>query len=107
MVSEKERKEKVKKALIEKRLAKRREEKERSTADQMRRILIAYKRGPLVTCKLNPLPGRNEKCLCGSGMKFKNCCLDKLRPVIDEDFVFDDVSLAEELTKQIENVKNM
>jgi hypothetical protein len=21
--------------------------------------------------------GRNDKCLCGSGLKFKNCCWDK------------------------------
>jgi uncharacterized protein YchJ len=24
-----------------------------------------------------PEPGRNEPCLCGSGLKFKRCCLDK------------------------------
>lgn len=26
-----------------------------------------------------PLPGRNEKCLCGSGKKFKKCCETLLR----------------------------
>jgi len=25
------------------------------------------------------LPGRNEKCPCGSGKKAKRCCLDKLK----------------------------
>jgi uncharacterized protein YecA (UPF0149 family) len=26
----------------------------------------------------NVLPGRNDKCLCGSGKKFKKCCLAKV-----------------------------
>lgn len=26
------------------------------------------------------LPGRNEPCICGSGRKFKRCCLDRVRP---------------------------
>lgn len=26
-------------------------------------------------------PGRNERCTCGSGLKFKKCCLDKFRPM--------------------------
>jgi len=25
------------------------------------------------------LPGRNEKCPCGSGKKAKKCCLDKIK----------------------------
>jgi hypothetical protein len=25
------------------------------------------------------LPGRNDPCLCGSGRKFKKCCIDKVR----------------------------
>lgn len=29
---------------------------------------------PLVALKT---PKRNDKCLCGSGLKFKNCCIDK------------------------------
>jgi uncharacterized protein YecA (UPF0149 family) len=24
--------------------------------------------------------GRNDPCPCGSGKKFKHCCLDKMRP---------------------------
>jgi hypothetical protein len=24
-----------------------------------------------------PLPGRNEPCHCGSGRKYKHCCIDK------------------------------
>ncbi len=24
-----------------------------------------------------PRPGRNDKCWCGSGKKYKHCCLDK------------------------------
>jgi len=27
--------------------------------------------------KSKDLPGRNEKCPCGSGKKFKKCCIDK------------------------------
>jgi hypothetical protein len=26
------------------------------------------------------LPGRNEPCVCGSGKKFKKCCLPKIAP---------------------------
>jgi len=25
-----------------------------------------------------PVPQRNEKCYCGSGLKYKNCCISKL-----------------------------
>jgi len=28
---------------------------------------------------LDPKPGRNEICPCGSGLKFKRCCLNKPR----------------------------
>ena len=33
----------------------------------------------------NPLKKfpRNVKCFCGSGKKFKNCCLSKLRDIVD------------------------
>jgi hypothetical protein len=31
----------------------------------------------LGTIKRNPVPGRNEKCTCGSGKKFKKCCINK------------------------------
>ncbi|MCC6341525.1 MAG: SEC-C domain-containing protein [Bryobacterales bacterium] len=27
-----------------------------------------------------PRPSRNEPCPCGSGLKFKRCCLNKPRP---------------------------
>jgi len=27
--------------------------------------------------KNNPKPGRNELCHCGSGLKYKKCCLNK------------------------------
>lgn len=31
-----------------------------------------------------PIPGRNDTCRCGSGKKFKKCCLDKAtQPVRD------------------------
>jgi len=26
---------------------------------------------------LSKPPGRNDKCTCGSGIKFKKCCMDK------------------------------
>lgn len=31
------------------------------------------------------LPGRNEKCVCGSGAKFKKCCLPKMEAVRDDE----------------------
>lgn len=27
--------------------------------------------------KVSKTPGRNEKCPCGSGKKYKHCCIDK------------------------------
>lgn len=39
------------------------------------------------------LPGRNDKCPCGSGKKSKKCCLDKIKalaalpPVVREQVV--------------------
>jgi len=39
------------------------------------------------------LPGRNDKCPCGSGKKAKKCCLDKIKtlaalpPVVREQVV--------------------
>ena len=30
--------------------------------------------------------GRNESCPCGSGKKFKRCCIDKINGIDDEDF---------------------
>ena len=29
----------------------------------------------LLTVRKEPLPGRNDPCTCGSGVKFKKCCL--------------------------------
>jgi hypothetical protein len=99
-----ERQKKVKKVLAENRLAKRKEERDRNEVNRIQKKFIAMQRGPLVTLKVNPLPGRNEKCLCGSLKKFKNCCLDKLRDTIQEDFIFDNTSLEEELATAIEKV---
>ena len=33
----------------------------------------------LARAKLYPNVGRNEKCPCGSGKKFKHCCVDKAK----------------------------
>jgi hypothetical protein len=30
-----------------------------------------------MTAEKHPRPGRNEPCHCGSGKKYKHCCLDK------------------------------
>ena len=30
-----------------------------------------------MTAKIDARPGRNEPCHCGSGRKYKQCCLDK------------------------------
>jgi hypothetical protein len=30
-----------------------------------------------------PKPGRNHKCLCGSGKKFKKCCTKQVDEIID------------------------
>lgn len=32
--------------------------------------------------KKQPLPRRNERCWCGSGKKFKNCCLALFQPAV-------------------------
>lgn len=40
--------------------------------------------------------GRNESCPCGSGKKYKKCCLDKS----------DEQRLAEAVLRSSENLKN-
>jgi preprotein translocase subunit SecA len=51
-----------------------------TTANQMARI-ICSKRKPEAYPVRSGLPKvkRNDKCPCGSGKKFKSCCLKKLR----------------------------
>lgn len=36
-----------------------------------KRVALSY---PAGTVRKEPIPGRNEKCVCGSGKKFKKCC---------------------------------
>jgi uncharacterized protein YecA (UPF0149 family) len=35
-----------------------------------------YAQGPMIR-NLEPRQGRNDPCACGSGLKFKRCCLHK------------------------------
>jgi hypothetical protein len=35
--------------------------------------------------RINIQPGRNEPCACGSGLKYKNCCIVKsLKPIVKQ-----------------------
>jgi hypothetical protein len=49
--------------------------------EAMERILAQDRERPRVMQLLNKrtAPGRNDPCPCGSGLKFKKCCLDRLR----------------------------
>ena len=60
-------------------------------AERLRRILppkpvasawsdLSAARGRLVPPGTGPKVGRNDPCPCGSGKKFKKCCLDKPQP---------------------------
>ena len=39
--------------------------------------LMAHPHAPSRTAHAEHKIGRNEKCPCGSGLKFKNCCIDR------------------------------
>lgn len=45
------------------------------------------KLGQIPYKRKNPLPGRNDKCPCGSGMKFKQCCEKNMRRSIQKKFI--------------------
>jgi hypothetical protein len=53
-----------------------------SLASQVRATASAYReraaRGVRVECRAAPKVGRNDPCPCGSGKKYKKCCLDVL-----------------------------
>ncbi len=40
---------------------------------QPRKLTLYHNNGKPV--RFNKEPGRNEVCTCGSGIKYKNCCL--------------------------------
>lgn len=40
---------------------------------------VPIKLGQTPYKRKNPLPGRNDKCPCGSGLKFKQCCEKNMR----------------------------
>jgi SEC-C motif len=42
---------------------------------------------PFVPAPGQKLPGRNDPCLCGSGKKFKHCCLPKIERTIRNNLV--------------------
>jgi len=73
---------------------KRKEQKERQKARQkeLSELAANYKknkargmpenRGKVVPFKRDsPKVGRNDPCPCGSGKKYKKCCLDKISPL--------------------------
>lgn len=41
-----------------------------------REIKVAQTSGWCVACKKHIIPKRNEPCICGSGKKYKKCCLN-------------------------------
>ena len=38
---------------------------------------IAWREGKYAVVKKEKKPGRNDSCPCGSGKKYKKCCVDK------------------------------
>jgi len=47
------------------------------TLEDMQKMYPQQVRPKQVPFKQHKKIGRNEKCICGSGKKFKNCCIDK------------------------------
>lgn len=46
------------------------------TGDQLAQIRALYNRKPKQLVRKHAKIGRNELCPCGSGKKFKNCCMN-------------------------------
>lgn len=49
--------------------------------------------------------GRNDKCICGSGKKYKNCCINKVDDNILEPMLFDNIELDAEPNIDVELLK--
>lgn len=49
--------------------------------------------------------GRNSLCLCGSGKKFKNCCLDQIDALTSQDSNADVQSLSPDLEQLVSSIK--
>lgn len=45
------------------------------TGDQLTKLRALYNRKPKQMVRKHAKVGRNEPCPCGSGKKFKNCCM--------------------------------
>ncbi|HAW19711.1 MAG TPA: hypothetical protein DCX14_05975 [Flavobacteriales bacterium] len=54
------------------------EEGEWEHEETMEKVLDSDNRSFIPKSKL---PGRNEPCICGSGRKFKKCCLDRINTI--------------------------
>lgn len=58
------------------------------TEEQLERaaqqVAPAFKRSWRQPMKAIKLPGRNDICLCGSGLKYKKCCLDTDQRILAE-----------------------
>jgi len=46
------------------------------TGDQLAQLRALYSRKPKQLVRKHAKVGRNEPCPCGSGKKFKNCCMN-------------------------------
>lgn len=55
--------------------------KEKEEAKKIAKEMFGLVRKPLVKIKL---PGRNDKCPCGSGKKYKNCCMEADAQILDK-----------------------
>ena len=45
------------------------------TGDQLAQLRALYNRKPKQLVRKHAKIGRNDPCICGSGKKFKNCCM--------------------------------
>jgi len=48
-------------------------------------VIISAGNGPVEKSFVEP--GRNSPCVCGSGKKYKHCCLDKLNSPVRESVI--------------------
>lgn len=47
------------------------------TADQLKQLRAMYFQKPKQLVRKHAKIGRNDLCICGSGKKYKNCCMGK------------------------------
>lgn len=94
-MKDKEKQKKFERKKLKEKLEQKKERKEAKEEFLLRKALMKqHYQNPYY--KKPNLPKRNDPCLCGSGKKFKYCCISQFKP---ESFVFGDAPIEEKLEK--------